>query len=327
MQEELLGQGSAASKQPEMLYRRCGYSGLHVSAIALGLPLSAGDRLQPGLRKAMAQRAFDRGITHFDLPASWMRRRPTSGRRMSDALAGLRRHRDDVVLAAHVGFGARQGQSAGFGSRKQLLSSLDAILRGLSLEYVDVLYSDRYDPSSPLEETMEALVSAVHQGKAFYIGLAGYAPIMARRAVEILYRLGTPPIVCQASFSMLNPWVEEALLDVLDSYRVSFVADNPMANGLLSEETLLNVNHGRGSVVRSMRDNTDFHLLKTIAAARGQTLSQLALSWVLRDRRVSSAIITPESPARLVELCAAVDQTSFTAAELEAITASIGAGK
>ncbi|MFD8396195.1 aldo/keto reductase [Streptomyces sp. NPDC059680] len=275
----------------------------------------------------MAQRSFHRGITHFDLPTSWTERRAVSGRPMSDVLGGLRGHRDDIVLAAHVGFGARQGHSFGFGSRKHVMSSLDSTLRKLSLEYVDILYSDRYDPSTPLEETMGALVSAVNQGKAFYIGLAGYAPTMARRAVELLHKLGNPPIVCQASFSVLNPWAEEALLDVLDSYQVSFVADNPLANGLLDQSEFLNANRGRDSLMWPMRDQADFDVLETIAADRGQTLSQLALSWVLRDRRVSSVIISPGSALQLDELCAAVDQTSFTAAELEAITASINSGR
>ncbi|MEU2718299.1 aldo/keto reductase [Streptomyces sp. NPDC007205] len=327
MQGELLAYESALSRTPHMPYRRCGYSGLHVSAISLCVPLSASNRRQPGLRKTLAQRAFDRGISHFDLPASWMARRSVSSRRMNDALAGLRRQRDEIVLAAHVGFGTRQGQSFGFGSRKQLMSSLDSVLRGLSLEYVDILYSDRYDPSTPLEETMGALVSAVNQGKAFYIGLAGYAPTMARRAIEILYELGSSPIVCQGSFSVLNRWAEEALLDVLDFYRVSFVADNPLANGLLDTKTFRNVNSHRDQLMWPMRDHTDLDLLKTVASARGQTLAQLALSWVLRDRRVSSAIITPESPAQLDELCAAAEQTSFTEAELEVITASIGDGR
>ncbi|WP_129312372.1 aldo/keto reductase [Streptomyces sp. L2] len=327
MQGELLAHESTASSTPRMLYRRCGYSGLHVSAISLCLALNAGHRRHPSLRKTMRRRAFERGVTHFDLPATWVGRGAVPSRRMGDALAGLRHRRDDVVLAAHAGFRSRQGQSLGFGSRKQLLSTLDSVLRGLSLEYVDILYSDRFDPGTPLEETMSALVSAVHQGKAFYIGLAGYAPTMARRAVEMLYELGCPPVVCQGSFSLLNPWAEEALLDVLDSHQVSFVADNPLANGLLNTEMVLDFGRSRDSLVWPMRENTDFGLLKATAAGRGQTLSQLALSWVLRDRRVSSAIINPESPAQLDELCAAVDQTSFTEAELEAITAAIGSAR
>jgi L-glyceraldehyde 3-phosphate reductase len=267
----------------------------------------------------MVQRALDLGITHFDFPASWSGRIGVPGKQMQSTLASLRQHRDDVVLAAHVGFGARRRPSVGFGSRKDLLSALNAILRGLSLDYVDILYSDRYDPNTPLEETMDALASAVSQGKALYVGLAGYAPAMARRAIEVLYKLGNPPIVCQAPFSMLNPWAEDALLDILDSYSVSFVADNPLASGALDTTTRLSESHAYSQWGSQVGVGDGVETLARIAKNRSQNVSQLALSWALRNYRVSSAIVTPQTPRQLDDLSAAVAHTSFTAGELEAI--------
>lgn len=313
-------------QHPPMVYRRCGFSGLHVSAIAVGLPCGTNGTGQYGSHRALVQRALDHGITHFDLPASWAGSDGTSSKPLQGVLAVLRQHRDDVVLAAHIGFGTRRKRSVGFGSRKDLLSSLNAVLRGLSLDYVDILYSDRYDPNTPLEETMEALASAVRQGKALYAGLAGYAPAMARRAVEILYELGNPPIVCQAPFSVLNPWVEDALLDILDSYRVSFVADNPLASGTLDTEIPSSGNQGYGQWPGQAVGSATEELSK-IADDRGQNLSQLALSWVLRNCRVSSAIITPQTCRQLDDFCAAVAHTSFTAVELEAIVQSTKVGQ
>ncbi|MEY9997994.1 L-glyceraldehyde 3-phosphate reductase [Streptomyces sp. V4I8] len=313
-------------RHPPMVYRRCGFSGLHVSALAVGLPWSTNDKGQAGIHRVLVQRALDLGITHFDVPASWAATTGGSGKQMQGALANLRRHRDDVVLAAHIGFGARRQQSVGFGSRKVLLSSLHAVLRGLSLEYVDILYSDRYDPNTPLEETMGALASAVRQGKALYVGLAGYAPAMARRAVEILSDIGIPPIVCQAPFSVLNPWAEDALLDILDSYRVSFVADNPLASGELDWTVQSDEDKDYGQRPWMPRARSVTNNLSVLAEARNQNLSQLALSWVLHNCRVSSAVITPRTVSQLEDLCAAVGHTSFTAVELETITELLRAG-
>jgi L-glyceraldehyde 3-phosphate reductase len=195
------------------------------------------------------------------------------------------------------------------------------------LEYVDILYSDRYDPNTPLEETMGALASAVRQGKALYVGLAGYAPAMARRAVEILYELGIPPVVCQAPFSVLNPWAEDALLDILDSYRVSFVADNPLASGELDGAVRPDEDKDYDQWPWKVGARAVTKDLSVIAEARNQNLSQLALSWVLRNCHVSSAIITPQTIGQLDDLCAAVRHTSFTAVELETIAELLQSGQ
>ncbi|MEV7003697.1 aldo/keto reductase [Streptomyces sp. NPDC093982] len=312
-------------RHPQMDLRRCGFSGLHVSAIAVGMPCNIHNKSEFGYQRAMVHRALDLGITHFDFPASWSGRIGVPGKQTQGTLASLRQHRDDVVLAAHIGFGARRRRSVGFGSRKDLVSALNVILRGLSLDYVDILYSDRYDPNTPLEETMEALSSAVTQGKALYVGLSGYAPAMARRAIEILYKLGNPPIVCQAPFSMVNPWAEDALLDILDSYSVSFVADNPLASGALDASTQLSGNHRHSQWASQSGLGSAAEVLAMIADTRSQNISQLALSWVLRNRRVSSAIITPETPRQLDDLSASAAHTSFTAGELEAINELITA--
>jgi len=304
-----------------MVYRRCGLSGLHVSAIAMGLHCRDRDTDAAGMQQALIQEALDLGVNHFDLSATCVRNIRTSGRPMDELLGPLREHRHDIILAAHIGFGSRRTGAVAFGSRKDVISSLDSVLKGLSLDYVDILYSDRHDPNTPLEETMEALAASVRQGKALYVGLSGYAPAMARKAIATLRRLGTPPVVCQASFSVLNPWAEDALLDILRAYGVSFVADNPLASGALRAEALQG---GRSGDRGSFANNGSVTLpamLSKIAADRDQSISQLALSWVLQNHHVSAVVIDPEASGDLLDLCSAVTHTSFSAAELETISA------
>lgn len=317
----------SVSCPPQMTYRRCGNSGLHVSSLSLALSFDTGDERHPGLQKPLIRKAFGAGINHFDLPASWAARNIGQYSHARSTLSTLRQYREEVVISAHVGFGSRHGQASGFGSRKQILSSLSAILRGLSLECVDVLYSDRYDPHTPLEETMAALASAVKQGKALYLGLSGYAPAMARRAVDILYDLGTPPVVYQGSFSVLNPWPEDALLDILDSYGVSFIADNPLASGLLDSDDFFESKQ-RTRPLNWQVDPVEpaIDSLKGFAKTRGQSLSQLALSWVLRDQQVSSAIITPNSLLQLEEFWGVIEQAPLAENELQEIARSIYSG-
>jgi L-glyceraldehyde 3-phosphate reductase len=311
-----------------MPYRRVGASGLRLPAISLGLWQNFGDDRSMATQRAIVRRAFDRGITHFDLANNYG---PLPGAAEANfgriVRSDLRAHRDELVVSTKAGYDMWPGPYGDGGSRKYLLASLDQSLGRLGLEYVDIFYSHRVDPDTPLEETMAALDAAVRQGKALYVGISSYSAQRTRQAAAILRGLGTPLVIHQPSYSMINRWIEEDLLDVLAAERMGAIAFSPLAQGLLTDRYL----DGVPADSRAARDGsfsqdllTDANLanaraLREIAKERGQTLPQMAIAWSLRDPRVASALIGASSVAQLDDNLAALDRLDFTPAELAEI--------
>ncbi len=319
---------AAEPRYDRMKYRRCGRSGLKLPLISLGLWQNFGDVRRADEIRTMLTRAFDLGITHFDLANNYG---PPYGAAESNAgkvLTGdLLPYRDELIISTKAGYDMWPGPYGEWGSRKYLLASLEASLRRMGLEYVDIFYSHRFDPDTPLEETMGALDTAVKQGKALYAGISSYSPERTSDAARILRSLGTPLLIHQPSYSMLNRWIEGGLLDVLEDEGVGCIAFSPLAQGLLTTKYLTGVPEGsrasrNGSLSETMlSDKTMAHVraLNEIAAARGQTLAQMAISWVLRDPRVTSALVGASSVHQLEENLAAAGKTTFSADELAAI--------
>ncbi len=311
-------------------YRRCGRSGLRLPAVSLGLWQNFGDDSPLAVQRAILRRAFDLGVTHFDLANNYG---PPYG--SAEINFGrifredFRPYRDELIISTKAGYDMWPGPYGEWGSRKYLLASLDQSLRRMGLDYVDIFYSHRFDPDTPLEETMGALDAAVRQGKALYAGISSYSPERTVEAAAILRSLGTPLLIHQPSYSMLNRWIEGGLLDVLESEGVGCIAFSPLAQGLLTAKYLNGIPEGsrasrNGSLSRDqLSEKTLAHVraLNGIAAARGQTLAQMAISWVLRDQRVTSALIGASSVAQLEENLAAAAKTTFTAGEIAAIDA------
>lgn len=312
-----------------MEYRRTGRSGLKLPAISLGLWHNFGDDRTLDSQRAILRRAFDLGVTHFDLANNYG---PPFG--AAEANFGtlfaqdFRPYRDELVISTKAGYDMWPGPYGEWGSRKYLLSSLDQSLSRMGLDYVDIFYSHRFDPDTPLEETMGALASAVQQGKALYVGISSYGPDRTREAARILRELGVPALIHQPSYSMINRWIEdEGLLDVLDEEGMGCIGFVPLAQGLLTDRYLGGIPEGsRAAQGKSLNpalvnDETIGRLraLNDIAAARGQSLAQLALSWVLRDRRVTSALIGASSVAQLETNVAALGAPALTAQELAEI--------
>jgi L-glyceraldehyde 3-phosphate reductase len=333
---------AAPDRYEQMPYRRCGRSGIKLPEISLGLWQNFGDDRPLTTQRAILRRAFDLGVTHFDLannyggvaPAETLRQgnygspygsaEINFGRIMRE---DLRPYRDQLIISTKAGYDMWPGPYGEWGSRKYLLASLDQSLRRMGLDYVDIFYSHRFDPDTPLEETMGALDTAVRSGRALYAGISSYSPERTAEAIAILRRLGTPLLIHQPSYSMLNRWIEGGLLDVLGREGVGCIAFSPLAQGVLTGKYLAGVPAGsRASLDGSLSADqlsaaTLAHVraLADMAAARGQTLAQLALSWALRDPRVTSVLIGASSTAQLEENLAAVRNTSFTADELAAI--------
>ena len=311
-----------------MPYRRCGRSGLKLPEVSLGLWQNFGDDRPLETQQAIIRRAFDLGVTHFDLANNYG---PPYGSAETNFghifREDLRPYRDELVISTKAGYDMWPGPYGDWGSRKYLLASLDQSLRRMGLEYVDIFYSHRFDPDTPLEETMGALDTAVRSGKALYAGISSYSPERTVEAVSVLRRLGTPLLIHQPSYSMLNRWIEGGLLDVLEDEGVGCIAFSPLAQGLLTTRYLTGVPEGsrasrNGSLSRDqLSDKTTAHVraLNDIAAGRGQTLAQMAISWVLRDPRVTSALIGASSVHQLEENLAASGKTEFSPGELAAI--------
>jgi L-glyceraldehyde 3-phosphate reductase len=311
-----------------MRYRRTGRSGLKLPLISLGLWWNFGDDRPFETSREIVWRAFDLGITHFDLANNYG---PPYG--SAEANFGrlmrtdLRPFRDELVISTKAGYDMWPGPYGDRGSRKYLLASLDQSLARMDLEYVDIFYSHRFDPETPLEETMGALDSAVRQGKALYIGVSSYSAEKTREAEAILRELGTPLLIHQPSYSMLNRWIEPELLDALGALGVGCIAFSPLAQGMLTDRYLSGIPEGsRASRPASLSPDliTDDALAKIralneIAVRRGQTLAQMALAWVLRDERVTSALIGASSVAQLEENLSALNRLDFTEDELEEI--------
>jgi Predicted oxidoreductases (related to aryl-alcohol dehydrogenases) len=319
----------ASDRYDTMPYRRTGRSGLDLPAVSLGLWQNFGGDVAMETQRAILTRAFDLGVTHFDLANNYG---PPYGSAEENFGEHLRRdfrpYRDELVISSKAGYDMWPGPYGDHGSRKYVLASLDQSLKRMGLDYVDVFYSHRADPDTPLEETMGALHTAVASGKTLYVGISSYSPSRTRQAYEILRDLGTPLLIHQPSYSMFNRWVEtDGLLDTLDALGVGCIAFSPLAQGLLTDRYL----HGipddsrvarEGSAnKRMLSDETleHIHALHAIAAERGQTLAQLAIAWVLRRKTVTSALIGASSVAQLQANVAAINNLSFTDAELAAI--------
>ena len=318
----------ASNRYDSMIYRRCGRSGLLLPAITLGLWQNFGDDRPFDLSRRIVLRAFDLGITHFDLANNYGPPYGAAeinfGRILQEDLGT---YRDEIVVSSKAGYDMWPGPYGNWGSRKYLLASLDQSLRRLGLDYVDIFYSHRFDPLTPLEETMAALDAAVRAGKALYVGLSSYPGQLTETAVGILREMGTPVVVHQPSYSMLNRWIEADLLDVLESTGLGCVAFSALAQGLLSERYLDGVPAGSraargGSLSQAMLSEENLARVRSlaeIAHARGQSLPQMAIAWTLRDPRVTAALIGASSIEQLESNLGALAHLEFSADELAQI--------
>ena len=311
-------------------YRRCGRSGLKLPAVSLGLWHNFGDDKPLETQRAMLRRAFDRGICHFDLANNYGPPPGSAeinfGRILREDLAPWR---DELIISTKAGYDMWEGPYGEWGSRKYLLASLDQSLERMGLDYVDIFYSHRFDPDTPLEETMGALDAAVRSGKALYAGISSYSADRTREAARILGELGTPLLIHQPSYSMLNRWIEEDLLDAVGELGVGVIAFSPLAQGVLTDRYLDGIPsdsraaQGKSLNPDSLTEDTLKHVraLAEIAKERGQSVAQLALAWTLRDDRVTSALIGASSVAQLEDNLATVRNLKFSPEELEAIDA------
>jgi len=311
-----------------MAYRRCGRSGLKLPAISLGLWQNFGNDRPLTESRAIVWRAFDLGITHFDLANNYGPPYGSAEENFGRILAAdLASYRDELIVSSKAGYDMWPGPYGEWGSRKYLLASLDQSLRRMGLEYVDIFYSHRFDPDTPLEETMGALDSAVRQGKALYVGISSYSARRTREAVTILRHLGTPLLIHQPSYSLLNRWIEKDLLDVLGREGIGCIAFSPLAQGLLTEKYLAGVPTGSrasraGSLSRGLLTEetlTKVRALNEVAKRRGQTLAQMALAWTLRDPRVTSTLVGVSSLVQLDQNVAALRRLDFAPDELAAV--------
>jgi L-glyceraldehyde 3-phosphate reductase len=313
----------------DMTYQRCGRSGLKLPAISLGLWHNFGETTPRDVGRNICLTAFDRGITHFDLAHNYGPPPGSAETAFGEILrSDLAGHRDEIIVSTKAGYRMWPGPYGEMGSRKSLLASLDQSLKRLKLDYVDIFYSHRFDPETPLEETMGALDAAVRQGKALYVGLSSYNARRTREAATILKRLGTPCLIHQPSYSMLNRWIEEdGLLDVLDEEGIGSIVFSPLAQGLLTSKYLDGLPpESRATKAPSFRphflnEDTLAHIraLNAIAKGRGQSLAQMAIAWVLRSGKVTSALIGASRPEQVVDCVAALQNRTFDAAELSAI--------
>ncbi|WP_382308649.1 aldo/keto reductase [Herbiconiux sp. UC225_62] len=321
---------AASTRYDRMQYNRSGRSGLLLPALSLGLWHNFGDTRPVETQRAILRRAFDLGITHFDLANNYGPPPGSAETNFGRIVAeDFRAYRDEIVVSSKAGYHMWEGPYGEWGSRKSVLASLDQSLGRLGLDYVDIFYSHRFDPSTPLEETMGALATAVTSGKALYVGVSNYSPDATRRAAEILAGLGVPLTIHQPSYSMFNRHIEGGLLPVLDEVGAGSIVFSPLQQGLLTDRYL------DGTVPEGSRAATSHFLpatravddtylararaLNEIATGRGQTLAQLALTWVLRHPQVTSALIGASSVAQLEQNVAALDAAPLTVEEIEAI--------
>jgi len=319
----------ADGRYQTMQYRRVGRSGLELPAISLGLWQNFGGDRPLETQRAIVRRAFDLGITHFDLANNYGPPYGSAEENFGRILAtDLRGYRDELVISTKAGYDMWPGPYGDRGSRKYLIASLDQSLRRMGLPYVDIFYSHRVDPDTPLEETMGALDTAVRQGKAMYAGISSYSPERTRQAAEVLRGLGTPLLIHQPSYSMLNRWIEEdGLLEVLDEEGVGCIVFSPLAQGLLTDRYLDGVPEGsRASMPGTIEEGqlneatlARVRALHELAGRRGQSLAQMAIAWTLRDPRVTSALLGASSVAQLEANVAALDNLDFASDELAEI--------
>jgi L-glyceraldehyde 3-phosphate reductase len=326
----------ADDRYDQIPYRRCGRSGLKLPAISLGLWQNFGDDRPIDTQRAIVRRAFDLGITHFDLANNYGPPYGSAEINFGRLLAeDLRPWRDELVISTKAGYDMWPGPYGEWGSRKYLLASLDQSLKRMGLDYVDIFYSHRLDPDTPLEETLGAVATAVRQGKALYAGISSYSAQRTEEAIAILRDLGTPLLIHQPSYSLLNRWIEPDLLDVLGHEGVGAIVFSPLGQGMLTDRYLNGIPEDsraarEGSLSKSMLSDENLErvrALNEIAQQRGQTLAQLALAWTLRDPRVTSTLIGASSVAQLEDNVGALDNLGFDDAELAEIeTYAVDAG-
>jgi L-glyceraldehyde 3-phosphate reductase len=312
-----------------MLYNRCGRSGLKLPAISLGLWHSFGFNRSQDSMRAILRTAFDCGITHFDLANNYGPPPGSSEINFGESLrVDFRGYRDELVISTKAGYDMGPGPYGEWGSRKYMLASLDQSLKRMGLEYVDIFYSHRFDPETPLEETMGALDSAVRQGKALYVGISSYNARRTREAAAILKRLGTPCLIHQPSYSLVNRWIEtDGLLDALADEGIGAIVFSPLAQGLLTDKYLNGIPaDSRAAEAHFFKPDfltpetlTHVRALNGIAKRRGQTLAQMALAWALRDKRVTSALIGASRPEQVIDSVKALEKREFSPEELKAI--------
>jgi L-glyceraldehyde 3-phosphate reductase len=318
----------ADDRYERMTYRRCGQSGLLLPAVSLGLWHNFGHDRPLETGRAILRRAFDLGVTHFDLANNYGPPYGSAEENFGRILAAdFRPFRDELIITTKAGWDMWPGPYGDLGSRKYLLASLDQSLGRMGVDYVDIFYSHRFDPETPLEETMGALDTAVRQGKALYAGISSYSAAKTAEAYAILRELGTPLLIHQPSYSMLNRWIEEGLLDTLGELGIGCIVFSPLAQGMLTDKYLEGIPEGS----RATRDSTlspdlitdetreKIRALNEIAARRGQTLAQMAVSWALRDPPVTSALVGASSVEQLEANVAALDRLDFTEDELAEI--------
>jgi L-glyceraldehyde 3-phosphate reductase len=320
---------AAPDRYASMTYRRSGRSGLQLPAISLGLWQNFGDERSLDTQRAILRRAFDLGVTHFDLANNYGPPYGSAEANFGRILASdLHPYRDELVISTKAGYDMWPGPYGDRGSRKYLLASLDQSLARMGLEYVDIFYSHRFDPDTPLEETMGALDAAVRAGKALYAGISSYSSAKTREAAAILRRIGTPLLIHQPSYSLLNRWIEkDQLLDTLEEVGAGCICFSPLAQGMLTDKYL----HGIPEGSRAAQDSTlaadmlsdenmaRIQALNEIARRRGQSLAQMALAWTLRDPRMTSTLIGVSSVAQLEDSVRAIDNLSFSPEELAEI--------
>ena len=312
-----------------MTYRRCGASGLLLPAISLGLWHNFGDDTPHERKRQICRTAFDHGITHFDLANNYGPRPGAAEAAFGEILrTDFAHHRDELVISTKAGYRMWPGPYGEWGSRKYLVSSCDASLKRMGLDYVDIFYSHRFDPDTPLEETMGALDYIVRSGRAHYVGISSYNAKRTRQAAAILKELGTPCIIHQPSYNILNRWVErDGLKDTLHDLGIGSIAFTPLAQGMLSTKYLNGIPEGSRatqgkSLAQSMitpRAIDSIRALNAIAEARGQTLAQMAIAWVLRDGGITTALIGASRPEQVIDCAGAIGNLDFTAAELAEI--------
>jgi L-glyceraldehyde 3-phosphate reductase len=319
---------AAEDRYESMPYRRCGRSGIQLPAISFGLWNNFGDDRPIETQRAMLRRAFDRGVTHFDLANNYGPPNGAAETNFGRILAeDFKPYRNELILSTKAGYDMWPGPYGEWGSRKYLLSSLDDSLRRMGLDYVDIFYSHRYDPNTPLEETLGAVADAVEQGKALYAGISSYSAEKTAEAVEILRGFGVRLLIHQPSYSLFNRWIEPELLDELERDGVGCIVFSPLGQGLLTSRYLDGVPEGsRMAEGRFMDESflTDERLaairaLNDIASARGQTLAQMAVAWVLRDPRVTSALVGASSVEQLDDTLGALERLDFSDEELAEI--------
>src|SRR3954453_681801 len=319
---------ASADRYDSIPYRRSGRSGLQLPALSLGLWHGCGDARSEETGREIVRRAFDLGITHFDLANNYGPPAGSAEERFGRFMAkDLRPYRDELVISTKAGYDMWPGPYGEWGSRKYVLASLDQSLARMGVDYVDIFYSHRFDPDTPLEETMGALDTAVRQGKALYVGISSYSAARTEDAVRILRDLGTPLLIHQPSYSMLNRWIEEELLDVLGREGVGCIVFSPLAQGLLTSKYLDGIPEGsRAAENRFLQRDTItperlalVRALNEIAGERGQSLAQTAIAWALRDERVTSALVGATSIAQLEDNVRALERLDFSDDELARI--------